>query len=221
MGYGFVKTAAAKINFNAVTSVQITFTGGNTNGDTIVVCVDHSTGQTVTGATDTEGNTYTKVAAFPDMSTSLPQTQSWLIAPVTGGSGANNVVTVNFSAAAAGEVYGLEYSGLALVGAFLGFANSPVGISGPSCNYNFSLSVPAMIVTMNSRRSGGVTWSGLSGTDRGGTGPPNQQLETNDFLGAIGNNAITATSSSNSFGSGSIALAIAGGNQRTLVGVGT
>lgn len=188
-----------------------TFTGGNTNGNTNVISIieNGTTSLHITSVTDSEGNTYANVASLSSHNFTNNEWHSWWVAPVTNGSGTNNVVTVAWSAGPARvTVQGAEASGVLTPSPFDNASSA--GTS--STTLSTSLTTAAAnegIFTLVSRSAGGVNWSGLSGTDL--TGVTSRQTELNWFLSASGSNAITATASSASFGSSSIALKPASG----------
>jgi hypothetical protein len=204
MAFAFVKVSG--IGNTTSSPCSGAFTGGNTNGNVIIVAVSNynTTVDLTTNCTDTQGNTYTKIAALSSLDGSNTDFHTWFIAPVTNGSGATNTVSVTLSSVPNRvQLYAMEYSGIKATGAFetvIAKAYSPTVMS-VSIN---AASAGELIVTYSSKAGGTMgNLSALSGTAR--TSVTNVQTMVMDAASVGGSNTVTATNS-NGLGGGSTSI---------------
>lgn len=190
MAYAFVKITPQGVT-GTTSPITALFTGGNTTGNLIIVFVDVEASATdqVTGITDTEGNVYTKSPASNSGSDGTGSTfHSIWTAPVTGGSGTNNTVSVAWTPGTRIRVSAVEYSGLT------GLLDTSAHGGGGVATATYPITAAAAnenLLTFASQQGGGVTFSALSGTAR--TALTNQNTVVFDQSSVSGSNTISAT----------------------------
>ena len=98
---------------STLTSVPVTFTGAQTAGDLNVVIVGWAgTNAQITSVTDTKGNTY-QLAVGPTLLSGVAAQSIYYAKNIAAAAAGSNIVTANFSAAAAyADIRILEYSGV-------------------------------------------------------------------------------------------------------------
>jgi hypothetical protein len=164
------------------------FAGGNTKGNVIVVAIMllATLTDSVTGVTDTESNTYTRVAGAGETDDNNNAYYEYWSALVEATSASNNVITV---APAAGVVFAAEYGGVATANAL----DSSAGASHIAAPYTITAANPGdLVVSVAGFQGSGVNWT-VSGTDRSGV--TNVFFEYNDFVGVAGPNSISVSTS--------------------------
>lgn len=194
----FVKAAASSAS--SVTPITATFVGGNTNGNKIFAFLIMTGAADVsTGVTDTEGNSYTKIAsgAFADANNSRFATV-WE-ADVTLGSGSNNIVSGGFSNAANALLGVAEYSGVKATA----FFDKQAGIANAQTYSITPTNAGELLVTAWYFLGGGQTYSSTTEVIRT---PTNGFIILADILSsASGANTVSVSTVSNP---GSITVAL-------------
>ena len=195
MAYDIVQTVLALGN-TVSSPTTVTFNVSPKQGNLIVLGVAFFNTGTAITVTDGQGNIYTERASLASGSDGGLMK---IYTAISFGGVAPNVITISWATAARVVAYAVEYRGP--VAALFDSSASQDTPAGSSVSYALvNGSAQDLVVTINARSGGGVTWSGLSGTDRSGTIGP--QFEFNDILSAaVGSNTITATSTGVSFAS--------------------
>jgi len=203
------------VNSVVTTQSTVSFSGGNTQGNTIVVVIAQivlpSGSSYVTSVKDTFGNNYVRGASLNAGNGLGDQIDFWYASGVVGSS-TQNVITVTISSGPFRlGVVALEYTGQ--VGGV--DATATANTNGSTLSYTLTCAAAnELIVNANVRHSGGITWSNLSGTDRTGLF---SQFEVNDEISNIGSNTITANASSTVIGGASIAFLLPSVQPSSLV----
>ena len=196
-------------NSNYGIGTTVTFPGGNSNGNLIVVGIFQSqtTVDSVTGVTDLEGNTYVRAAGATQPDSQGSGYYVYYYAFVTNGSngiGPDNTITVAGSNTPY-HIVAVEYSGVV--------SSSPVDSSGGSgdngtntLSYGITLTLTnELIVSMTACQ--GLTaqnWSGLSGTPRAGSNIGTTMCFFDDFVNNLSglNTVTTVDDGANSYPAG-------------------
>lgn len=207
MAFGFVKITPQSTT-GTTSPVTALFTGGNTTGNLIVVFIDveQSSTEQVTGITDTEGNTYTKLPTASNSGTDPAATfHSIWLAPVTNGSGSDNTLSVAWTPGARIRVVAAEYSGLS------GTLDSSNHGGGAVATETYNVTAAAAgeaLISYGSQQGGAVNWSALSGTSRVPSLTGQNEILF-DQSSASGANSISATVNTTGLHLSTIALTLA------------
>jgi len=173
----------------AIGTSAVKFSNGNTVGDVIVVGIRESatSNDTITAVTDTAGNTYARAAGLAEADdNNLAYYVVWY-APVTVDSSFDNTVA---TATGASSVFAVEYSCVALAGAY----DSIAGAAHIDAPFTIDCAMPdELVVSVNGFQGGGVNWT-VGGTDRSGVA--NKTFEYNDFIGVAGANSVIVSDGS-------------------------
>jgi hypothetical protein len=163
------------------------FPNGNTTGNFIVAGISLSgSTDTVTGVTDSEGNTYSRAAGLGEQDDNFYGYYVVWFAPVTGGSNFDNTLTV---APTAQHVFAAEYTCVATSNPFDAIAGA-MHIAAP---YSLTCAEDReLIVSVAGFQGGGTNWT-VGGNDRSGL--LNKSYEYSDFIGVAGPNSVSVLTS--------------------------
>jgi hypothetical protein len=183
------------------TSITVTYATAQTMGDCNVIAIGWSSNTaTITGVTDSVGNTYASASSPVTTSASGGWSQQIWYAPNIGTAAAGgNVVTINFSASVGTDVRATEYSGIA--------TSSPLDVipsgGGSSATTGTSLTSGSATTTQATDLIVGAAYVAFSASAGAGfnsrLSDSNGNLLEDEVVTSTGSYAATATQSSSGF----------------------